>query len=170
MPDRSTLSPEMDALLLALPKAELHIHLEGSVQPGTVLALAHTLQLRPVRLQHGFRASEDVALVEYIRSRGIVLDICPTSNVCTNAVASLQDHPLRQLWQAGVKVTLNSDNPPMFHTTLLDEYRLAATHFGFTPAELAQLSMTAIHASLLPSEEKLQLAAAFQNEIDGLNL
>ena len=129
-----------------------------------------TLRLKPARIEHGFRAVEDPQLVEHIRERRITLDICPTSNVCTNSISGLEAHPLRQLWEAGVQVTINSDNPSMFHTTLLDEYRLAVTHFGFTPAELAQMSLTAVHASLLPSQERSQLEARFQEEIERLGL
>ncbi|HET9921059.1 MAG TPA: hypothetical protein VFQ30_14505, partial [Ktedonobacteraceae bacterium] len=116
------------------------------------------------------RAIEDPSLVDYIRERRITLDICPTSNVRTNCVASLETHPLRQLWQAGVQITLNSDDPPMFHTTLLDEYRLAVTHMGFTLSELAHMSLTAVRSSLLPANERQQLEASFQYEIERLAL
>jgi adenosine deaminase len=100
----------------------------------------------------------------------VVLEVCPTSNVCTASVPSLAAHPLRALWDAGVPISLNSDDPPMFNTTLVEEYRVAATHFGFTPADLAQVSRTAIGAALLPAAERARLVAAFDAELRRLGL
>jgi adenosine deaminase len=128
------------------------------------------LQFAPPRIGHGFRAAEDPALVAALRDRGVVLEVCPTSNVCTASVPGLAAHPLRALWDAGVPISLNSDDPPMFNTTLVDEYRVAATHFGFTPAELAQVSRTAIGAALLPAAERARLVAEFDTELRRLGL
>jgi adenosine deaminase len=75
-------------------------------------------------------------LVAYLRERGIPLEICITSNLVTGVVARLQDHPVRRLYDAGVRVVLNTDDPAMFGCTLLGEYRLAASAFGFSEAEL----------------------------------
>ena len=128
------------------------------------------LQFDPPRIGHGFRAADDPALVAALRDRGVVLEVCPTSNVCTASVPGLAAHPLRALWDAGVPISLNSDDPPMFNTTLVDEYRVAATHFGFTPAELAQVSRTAIGAALLPAAERARLVAEFDTELRRLGL
>ncbi|HMA36206.1 MAG TPA: adenosine deaminase [Chloroflexia bacterium] len=128
------------------------------------------LAFGPPRIGHGIRAVDDPALVTYLRDHGIVLEICPTSNVCTGSVPSLAAHPLRRLWDAGVPLTINSDDPPMFGTTLLDEYRLAVTHFGFTPAELAQVSRTAIGAALLPAADRARLVAGFEADLQHLGL
>ena len=124
--------------------------------------------LHAERIGHGVRAIDDPALVAYLRDHQIPLEVCPTSNVCTGAVPSLEVHPIRLLHDAGVPVTLNSDDPPMFNTTLLDEYLLLAARFGFTPRELAHLSLNAVHAAFLPTAEKQALAARFQAEIDAL--
>lgn len=128
------------------------------------------LQFNPPRIGHGFRAVEDPTLVEILREREIALEICPTSNICTGCVARWEDHPLRKLWDAGVPVTINSDDPPMFNTTLLDEYRIAITKFGFTPSELARLSLNSACASLLPPEKRMCLVKTFQTEIRRLGL
>lgn len=122
------------------------------------------------RIGHGIHAADDPALLEELRTLQIPLEVCPTSNLCTGAATSLADHPLRRLWEAGDFVTLNSDDPPMFNTTLVDEYRVAATHFGFTPAELAQVSRTAIGAALLPAAERARLVAEFDTELRRLGL
>ena len=128
------------------------------------------LQFEPPRLGHGIRAVDDPALVAYLREHAVVLEVCPTSNVCTGSVPSLEAHPLRTLWDARVPLTINSDDPPMFNTSLLGEYRLAVTHFGFTPAELARAARTAAGAALLPAAERAQLVATFEAELQRLGL
>lgn len=77
--------------------------------------------LHAERIAHGVRAVEDPALVAHLAERGIVLDVCPTSNVCLGVVRSLPEHPLRRLHEAGVPITVNSDCPPMFGSTLSEE-------------------------------------------------
>lgn len=79
------------------------------------------------RIRHGIRAVEDPALVEELRDRGIVLDVCPISNVRTGAVASLDEHPLRELAAAGVRCSISTDDPAMFDTDLEQEHEAAAT-------------------------------------------
>jgi len=128
------------------------------------------LLFNPMRIGHGIRAIEDPTLVETLRERHIALEVCPTSNICTGCVACWEDHPLRQLWDAGVIVTVNSDDPPMFNTSLADEYRRAFSIFGFTLEELAQLSLNAARSSLLPSEQRARLVERFQAEIARLGL
>ncbi len=92
------------------------------------------------RIGHGIRAIEDPALLRHLRDNDIPLEISITSNIATGAIASLDAHPVRKLYDAGVPIILNSDDPAMFHTTLTDEYRLAASHFGFSNAELEGLA------------------------------
>jgi adenosine deaminase/aminodeoxyfutalosine deaminase len=92
------------------------------------------------RIGHGIRAIDDPVLVKHLRDHQILLELCPTSNVRTGAVATLDEHPLRRLYDAGVPLTLNSDDPPMFGTTLLNEYRVAAAQFGFTPEQLRRIA------------------------------
>lgn len=100
------------------------------------------------RIGHGIRSIEDPVLVRHLRDHDIPLEVCISSNVATGAVASLADHPIRRLHDAGVPITLNSDDPPMFHTTLLDEYRIAAESFGFSRDELAHLAANSLKYAL----------------------
>jgi adenosine deaminase len=122
-------------------------------------------QLGATRLGHGIRAVDDPLLVEALRARGIVLDICPTSNLLTGAVASWAEHPLRQLRDAGVPFTLNSDDPTFFHTTLTEEYRRAVTQFGFGADDLCACVRTAARASFLPPDACAALCARIEAEL-----
>ncbi|MDI7275638.1 MAG: adenosine deaminase family protein, partial [Anaerolineae bacterium] len=124
--------------------------------------------LRADRIAHGVRAIEDPMLVAELRARQIALDVCPTSNVCLHVYPDYASHPLRRLYDAGVRVTLNSDDPPLFNTDLVREYRVAAHHFGFGADDLCRLSLNAVHASFLPPEEKARLAADFEAELERL--
>ncbi len=91
------------------------------------------------RIGHGIRAIDDPDLVRRLRKEQIPLEVCITSNVRTGAVPSLKEHPVRRLFDAGVPITLNTDDPGMFETDLETEYRIAAENFGFSKAELDQM-------------------------------
>jgi len=113
--------------------------------------------LNAVRIGHGVRCLEDAELVAELRERQIPLEVCPTSNVCLGVAPSFAEHPLPRLLDAGLYVTINSDDPPMFGTTLTDEYLKAADAFGFGAGEVRDLVVMAAEASLLPPEDKARL-------------
>lgn len=94
------------------------------------------------RIGHGISAAQDPELLTYLAERQIGMEVCPTSNVRTRAVANLDEHPLRQLVDAGLLVTINSDDPPMFGTTLNDEYAVAARLLGADREGVAGLVAT----------------------------
>jgi aminodeoxyfutalosine deaminase len=114
------------------------------------------------RIGHGIAAARDPELMSYLADNGIVLEVCPTSNVRTRAVPSLDEHPLPALVAAGVPVTINSDDPPMFGTTIEEEYAVAARLLGLDAAGVAGLARAAVTAAFLPPGGK----SALLNEID----
>ncbi len=110
--------------------------------------------LKVSRIGHGVRMIEDPDLVKRIAEEGIVLEVCPASNVALNVYDNLKSHPLRRLQEAGVIVTLNSDDPPHFHTSLENEYRIAADDFGYTQDELLGFTNNAINAAFVDGDTR----------------
>jgi adenosine deaminase len=136
-------------------------HAGESTGPETVWdALTH---LGAERIGHGIAAAQDPRLLAHLRDAGIPLEVCPTSNVRTRSVPSLAEHPLPALVAAGVAVTINSDDPPMFSTTLNGEYGVAAGLLGLDAAGVAELARAGVRASFLDDAGKAGLLA----EIDG---
>jgi adenosine deaminase/aminodeoxyfutalosine deaminase len=113
----------------------LHVvaHAGESAGPESIWA---ALELGVERIGHGIAAAGDARLMAHLRENNIPLEICITSNLVTGVVKRLEDHPVRRLYDAGVPITLNTDDPAMFRCTLEGEYRLATDVFGFTEDEL----------------------------------
>ena len=114
------------------------------------------------RIGHGITAARDPALMRHLAERQIALEVCPTSNVCTRSVPSLAEHPLPQLVAAGVPVTINSDDPPMFSTSLNREYAIAAGLLGLDESGIAGLARLAVRHSFAADDRK----RAILTEID----
>src|SRR5664279_4914180 len=119
--------------------AGLHLtaHAGESMGPESIW---DALALGAERIGHGIAAVRDAALMRHLRERDIPLEICITSNLVTGVVKRIEDHPVRRLFDAGVAICLNSDDPAMFRCSLAGEYRLAAERFGFTEAELRRIA------------------------------
>src|SRR5262249_39909557 len=107
------------------------------------------LELGAERIGHGISSIEDPALVRHLRDYQIPLEICITSNLVTGVVKRLEDHPVRRLYDAGVPILLNTDDPAMFHCTLPGEFEVARRYFGFTDPELAQIAKNAFRYAFL---------------------
>jgi len=132
-------------------------HAGESTGPETVWdAVRH---LGAERIGHGISAARDPALMEHLATHGISLEVCPTSNVRTRSVPSMAEHPLPTLVRAGVPVTVNSDDPPMFGTTLNHEYEMAAGLLGLDDHGVADLARAAVRASFLDLSGKTALLA-----------
>ncbi|MRJ75585.1 adenosine deaminase [Aeromicrobium sp. SMF47] len=111
------------------------------------------------RIGHGIAAAQDPALMAYLAEHQIPLEISPTSNVRTRSVASLAEHPLPALVAAGVPVSINSDDPPMFGTTLSQEYEVARDLLGLDDAGVAELARAAVRHSYAPDAVRTRLLA-----------
>ncbi|MDI9635542.1 adenosine deaminase [Geitlerinema splendidum] len=109
------------------------------------------------RIGHGVRCLEDPELVRQLVANNVVLEVCPSSNVCLGVVPDLASHPLPKLVEAGLTVTINSDDPPMFSTSLSEEYCRCSEAFGFDEAQLKSFAQTAARHSLLSPEAREQL-------------
>ena len=132
-------------------------HAGESTGPQTVRdAIEH---LGAERIGHGIAAAQDPALMAVLAERGIVLEVCPTSNVCTRSVPSLEEHPLPALVAAGVPVTINSDDPPMVGTTISREYAVAADLLDLDRGGVVDLARAAVGASWAPDDVKASLRA-----------
>lgn len=116
------------------------------------------------RIGHGVRSIQDNALIDYLRKHQIPLEVCPTSNICLDVYPDMAEHPIQKLIDAGLYVTLNSDDPPMFNTTLTDEYLKCAEVFAWDAAQCERLSLNALRASLLPQSRKEIMEQKFKNE------
>jgi aminodeoxyfutalosine deaminase len=119
------------------------------------------LNLRAERIGHGLTAAQDPELVEELAKRQIPVEICLSSNLSTGCCASLGDHPVRRYFDQGVMITLNTDDPAMFHTSLAREYQLAQDNFGFTDEHLRELARNSFEASFLPADKKLEFLNLF---------
>ena len=117
-------------------------------------AIWEALAIGSERIGHAVSALQDANLIQELKARSASLELCPTSNVRTGVCPSFVAHPLRRLFDLGLMVTLNSDDPAFFGSDLANEYLLAHTEQGFTRDELRQLAANSIRASFLPEEAK----------------
>jgi adenosine deaminase len=116
------------------------------------------------RIGHGVTAIHDRELVEFLRKKNITIEACPTSNLRTGVVSSLRDHPIRDLFENGVRVTVNSDDPSMFNTDMNHEYIQLHRFLNFSITDLIQLTRNALDSSFIHTTEKKQLGRICENE------
>ncbi len=133
----------------------------GEVTDAANVRMAVTL-LGAHRIGHGVRAVEDSAVIDLLRREEVTLEMCLTSNLQTAAVTGLSAHPLRKYHHAGLRVTINTDNPSVSSTTLTDEYQIAVNELGVTRSELTDMILNAARAAFLPNDEKKELEQWFQ--------
>ncbi len=135
----------------------LTIHAGEVCGPSSVIDALD--MVRPSRIGHGVRAAEDAELVARLRDFGTVLEVCPGSNIALNVYPDFERHPLRELHEAGVRVCLNSDDPPFFGTSLAREYEVAQRVMRFSEAEINAMTRTAIEAAFVDEPTRLKLLA-----------
>lgn len=146
--------------------ADLHSvpHAGETTGPGTVWdALVH---LGAERIGHGTTSAQDPRLLAHLAEHRIPLEVCPTSNIATRAVKTLEEHPIKQFVDAGVVVTVNSDDPPMFGTDLNAEYAVAARLLDLDERGVAALARNAVDASFLDEPGKARITAEIDTYTD----
>ncbi|TMD66139.1 MAG: adenosine deaminase [Chloroflexi bacterium] len=137
-------------------------HAGETVGPASIWGALLTLGAE--RLGHGVRAIEDPTLVEYLAERQVPLEICPTSNICLGVYADISSHPLPLLYAAGIPITINSDDPPLFNTSLNHEVGLLFDIFKFDVNTVNDILLNGVRHSFLPPQEKQSMETVFRAE------
>ncbi|MDQ2064787.1 adenosine deaminase [Xinfangfangia sp. CPCC 101601] len=114
--------------------------------------------LAPERLGHGVRAIEDLALVDELAERGIVLEVCPGSNVALGVYKDFRAHPVHELDRRGVKVTISTDDPPFFHTTMTREYEELHRAFDWDEGQFRRIAKVSLEAAFCDTDTKTKIA------------
>ncbi len=136
-------------------EAGLRITVHSGEVPGGEFFVKDAIEyLYAERIGHGVQIYKSQEMIDYVKSKGVTLELCPISNYLTNALPSLKAHPFRQLMEAGVKVTINSDDPGIFGTTILDDYEVLKDLHGFTLEEFNRCNQMAYEACFIPNEMK----------------
>lgn len=120
--------------------------------------------LRVDRIGHGIRAIEDPAVVALLADRQVPLEVCPLSNVATGVVPDIAAHPVAELWRQGLNLTISTDDPGMFHNTLVDDFAALHDSFGFSADDIRTLTLNAIAASWQDDREKDALRTRITND------
>jgi adenosine deaminase len=147
-------------------KEGLHLVAHAGEVGGSSSIWGAVKSLGAERIGHGIGARGDDELLEYLRVQRIPVEMCPTSNVETGAVRSYSEHPLREYLGRGLMVTVNSDDPAMFGTTLTREYMLCREKFGLEWDEIKVLCLNGVKASFLPDLDKQRLLERFEDELE----
>jgi aminodeoxyfutalosine deaminase len=154
--DEQKAPPEVfrDAYAYAADRGlRLTAHAGESAGPESIWG---ALNLGAERIGHGLTASQDPELIEELATRQIPVEICLTSNLRTACCSQISQHPVRRYFDQGLMLTLNTDDPAMFATSLTREYELAQNEFGFTDEHLRELARNSFEASFLPAEKKVE--------------
>ena len=120
--------------------------------------------MKAERIGHGTRAAEDSDLLDYLAEKQIPIEMCPLSNLRTGVVAAIEEHPVRDYFERGLLVTVNTDDPKMFGNSLAEEYQTLVERLGFSQNEIRNLISQGIQASWLPPDQKEILARSFEND------
>jgi aminodeoxyfutalosine deaminase len=143
---------QFEPVFTAAREAGLHSVPHAGETTGPQTVWDSLTLLRAERIGHGTSSAQDPALLRHLAGTGVPLEVCPSSNVATRAVATLEEHPIRAFRDAGVTVTVNSDDPPMFGTTLNREYAIAGHLLDLDKAGLADLARAGVRASFAPDD------------------
>ena len=137
-------------------------HAGEAAGPESVWGAIQHLQAE--RIGHGVRSGEDEALLDHLAESKIPLEMCPHSNVCTQVVESIEQHPVKEYFDHGIMLTVNTDDPGMFGNTLSSEYRLIHERLGFSQDEVRQVILNGVNATWLPEDRKAAMVTEFTSD------
>ena len=143
---------------------DFHVNAHAGEAAGPESIWSAIRHLHVERIGHGTRAHEDPELMDFLREQRIPLELCPVSNVCTGVVSVIAEHPIREYFENGLAISVNTDDPKMFGTSLSKEYELLVEECGFTRQEICKLILLGIESPWLPEGRKKLLAASFEKE------
>jgi len=141
-----------------------HVNAHAGEASGPESIWGAIRHLHVERIGHGTRAHEDPELLDYLREHRIPLELCPISNVCTGVVSTLSEHPIREYFEHGLIISVNTDDPMMFGNSLDKEYELLVKECGFTRQEICRLILLGIESSWLSEERKKLLTTNFERD------
>ncbi|MFC2141717.1 adenosine deaminase, partial [Acidobacteriota bacterium] len=141
-----------------------HVNAHAGEAKGPESIWGAIRSLHVERIGHGTRAHEDPELLDYLQEHRTPLELCPMSNVRTGVVGSIAEHPIRGYFKRGLIISVNTDDPKMFGTTLEQEYELLVQECGFTRQEICRLILLGVESSWLSEDRKKSLAATFEKE------
>jgi adenosine deaminase len=134
-------------------------HAGEAAGPESIWGAIRSLKVE--RIGHGTRAIEDETLVRYLAEKQIPLECCPLSNVCTGVVKSIEAHPVKKFFDAGLLVTVNTDDPAMFGNSLAQEYQMLEERLGFSQDEVRKVILNGVKAAWLSNDRKKLLTDTF---------
>jgi adenosine deaminase len=142
------------------------LHAGETDGPTSIWSAIHVAD--SMRIGHGVRAAEDNSLMDHLRDKRIPLEVCPTSNICLKVFPSMAEHSLPELLEHGLYVTINSDDPPMFNTTLTNEFIVGQKTWKWDRKMIQKLVLNAVDASLLSVDEKLRMRHEFEMQFQSI--
>ena len=145
----------------AARKAGLRTSAHAGEAAGAASVRGAVEVLRVDRVGHALRAEEDEAVVDLLAETGVVLELCPLSNLATGVIGRIEDHPVRRYRERGLNVTINTDDPGMFHNSLAGEYAVLMDVFGFSRGEIRRVAAAALEGAWCGPEEKARLRPLF---------
>ncbi|NWF87511.1 adenosine deaminase [Candidatus Bathyarchaeota archaeon] len=149
-------------------KMGLHLVAHAGEAAGPESIWEAVKELGVERIGHGVAAGKDPKLMWYLLEQGIAIEACPTSNVKTGVVESIEKHPIKAFFENGIRVSVNTDDPSMFGTNMNNEYLQLHRKLGFTISELFEISLNAVDSSFLPEKRKNNMKQSFIREYQRL--
>jgi adenosine deaminase len=161
--DSETAHPIKDFVrpVLKAKEAGLKVTVHSGEDTSAAAVVETIRAVSPDRIGHGTHVIQDPAAVQLVKASGVTLEMCPWSNYLTNSVSRIEEHPLRRLFDLGVKVTINSDDPEVLDTNLNNEYRIAHKILGMSLADVAACNRCAAEAAFIPAAQKESAVAEY---------